>query len=181
MTATAFVKRHAVPLYFALTFVISWGGLFLLSGGPDGFPQSKEQFEGMLPFFIPVVLAGPSFSGVLLTVLAGGKAGVSELLSRLFKWRTGARWYAVALLLGPIVLATTLFALSSFSPRFLPGILMSDRPAALLVMGSMAGLFVGFFEELGWTGFAVPQLRLRYGVLGTGLISEYCGERGTYS
>ena len=29
---------------------------------------------------------------------------------------------------------------------------------------------VGIFEELGWTGFAVPTMRQRYGVLGTGLI-----------
>jgi membrane protease YdiL (CAAX protease family) len=29
---------------------------------------------------------------------------------------------------------------------------------------------VGFLEELGWTGFAVPRMRLRYGVLTTGLI-----------
>jgi membrane protease YdiL (CAAX protease family) len=28
---------------------------------------------------------------------------------------------------------------------------------------------VGFFEELGWTGFATPRLRLRYSVLATGL------------
>jgi membrane protease YdiL (CAAX protease family) len=34
----------------------------------------------------------------------------------------------------------------------------------------MAGLVVGFFEELGWTGFAVPRLRLRYSVFNTGLI-----------
>jgi membrane protease YdiL (CAAX protease family) len=32
------------------------------------------------------------------------------------------------------------------------------------------GLGAGFFEELGWTGFAVPGLRRRYGVLATGLI-----------
>ena len=32
------------------------------------------------------------------------------------------------------------------------------------------GLGAGFFEELGWTGFAVPGLRLRHGVLSTGLI-----------
>ena len=38
-------------------------------------------------------------------------------------------------------------------------------------MGIVGGLVVGFFEELGWTGFAIPTLmRLRYGVLGTGLI-----------
>jgi uncharacterized protein len=29
---------------------------------------------------------------------------------------------------------------------------------------------VGFLEELGWTGFAIPRMRLRYGVLSTGLI-----------
>lgn len=32
------------------------------------------------------------------------------------------------------------------------------------------GLVVGIFEELGWTGFATPRLRLRYCVLATGLI-----------
>lgn len=168
--AATFVERRALFLYLSLTFVISWGGLFLLSGGPDGFPQSKEQFEGMLPLFIPAVLAGPSFSGVLLTVLAGGKAGLSELFSRLSRWRTGVRWYAVALLPGPFVLMAALLGLSLFSPRFLPGILVSDSPGAHLVMGGMAGLFVGFFEELGWTGFAVPRLRVRYGVFGTGVI-----------
>ena len=28
----------------------------------------------------------------------------------------------------------------------------------------------GIFEELGWTGFVTPKLRLRHGVLGTGLM-----------
>jgi membrane protease YdiL (CAAX protease family) len=38
-------------------------------------------------------------------------------------------------------------------------------------MGVAAGLMAGVFEELGWTGFAVPTLlRLRHGVLATGLI-----------
>lgn len=36
-------------------------------------------------------------------------------------------------------------------------------------MGIAIGLPVGIFEELGWTGFAIPRIRLRYGVLGTGL------------
>jgi uncharacterized protein len=37
-------------------------------------------------------------------------------------------------------------------------------------MGIAVGLGAGFFEELGWTGFAIPRMRLRYGILSTGLI-----------
>jgi hypothetical protein len=37
-------------------------------------------------------------------------------------------------------------------------------------MGLAVGLPTGILEELGWTGFATRRLRLRYGVLGTGLI-----------
>jgi len=82
----------------------------------------------------------------------------------------GARWYAVALLIGPLVLTAELLALSLTSLEFLPGIFATDDKASLLLMGIVAGLVVGFFEELGWTGFATPLLRLRYSVVTTGLI-----------
>ncbi len=36
--------------------------------------------------------------------------------------------------------------------------------------GIAVGLVVPFFEELGWTGFAIPELGKRYGILTTGLI-----------
>lgn len=166
----AFFKTYPVLTYFALTFIISWGGLFLGSGGAGGFPKSKEQFERMLPLFIPVLLAGPSLAGILLTGLVSGRAGFNSLFSRLLKWRVGLRWYAVALLIGPLVLMTVLLALSQFFQAFIPGILVSNNKASLLSMGIVAGLVVGFFEELGWTGFATPQLRLRYSVVRTGLI-----------
>jgi membrane protease YdiL (CAAX protease family) len=46
-----------------------------------------------------------------------------------------------------------------------------DDPLGLLVFSVVMGLMIGIFEELGWTGFAVPALLgRRYGVLGTGLI-----------
>ena len=46
---------------------------------------------------------------------------------------------------------------------------LRDR-AELLVFGLVIGLAAGIFEELGWTGFAIPRLRLRHNVLATGLI-----------
>ena len=36
--------------------------------------------------------------------------------------------------------------------------------------GIAAGLAAGIIEEVGWTGFAIPQLKLRYGILTSGLI-----------
>jgi membrane protease YdiL (CAAX protease family) len=63
-----------------------------------------------------------------------------------------------------------LLGLSLSSPKFMPGILTTGDKASLLLMGLVAGLVVGIFEELGWTGFAIPRMKLRRGVLATGLI-----------
>jgi membrane protease YdiL (CAAX protease family) len=168
-TITAFIKRHPVLTYFALTFVISWGGILMVIG-PGGILGTKEVSEGLMPFVYLATLLGPSLAGILLTGLVDGRAGFRELLSRLLRWRVGARWYAVALLTAPLLITATLFVLSLTSPVFLPVIVTTDDKVSLLLTGIVMGLVVGFFEELGWTGFAVPRLRLRYGVLTTGLI-----------
>jgi membrane protease YdiL (CAAX protease family) len=116
------------------------------------------------------MLAGPGVAGLLLTGLVHGKAGFRELRSRLRRWRVGARWYAAALLTAPLVATAVLLALSLADQIFLPGIITSDDKASILLFGLAVGLGAGIFEELGWTGFAIPALRLRYGVLTTGLI-----------
>jgi len=168
-TITAFIKRHPVLTYFALTFAISWGGILMVIG-PGGILGTKEVSEELMPFVYLATLLGPSLAGILLTGLVDGRAGFRELLSRLLRWRVGARWYAVALLTAPLLITATLFALSLTSPVFLPVIVTTDDKVSLLLTGIVMGLVVGFFEELGWTGFAVPRLRLRYGGLTTGLI-----------
>jgi membrane protease YdiL (CAAX protease family) len=169
-TNKTFIKNHPVLTYYALTFTISWGGVLLVIGGPGGIPGTKEQFETLLPLAILALLAGPSVAGVLLIGLVYGRVGFRELLSRLLKWRVGARWYAVALLTAPLLMTAIPLALSLLFPEFLPGIVTTDDKASLLLLGIAAGLGAGIFEELGWTGFAIPRLRLRYGVLTTGLI-----------
>lgn len=168
-TLMAFIKRHPVPVYFALTFAISWSG-FLIVVGSSGIPDTPEQFERLLPSAILVMLAGPSVTSILLTGLVDGRAGFREVLSRLLRWRVEVRWYAVALLIAPLLSAAVLLPLSLTSSAFLPGLIASDDKASRLLFGIVTALVVGVFEELGWTGFAVPRLRLRYGILTTGII-----------
>ena len=114
--------------------------------------------------------AGPSIAGVLLTGLVDGRSGFRRLLSQLRRWQVGARWYAAALLTGPLVMGGTVFALSLAAPEFRPDFLTADDKLNIVVTGIVLGLMVGFFEELGWTGFALPGLRRRYGVVTTGLV-----------
>jgi membrane protease YdiL (CAAX protease family) len=79
-----------------------------------------------------------------------------------------AKWYGLAFL-PAIVMAATFLGPASGSPDFAPTILTSDDKANAVVAGIVLGLMFGL-EELGWTGFAVPRLRRRYGILSTGIM-----------
>jgi uncharacterized protein len=191
------IFRHPVVTYYFVTFLISWGGLVLIIGGPDRI-TSQPTNAPFLPLYFATI-AGPGIAGVLLTGLYNGKKGYREFFSRLAKWRVQVKWYAVALLAGPFTVFTALLALSLFSPVFLPGIFSSvNNPVAsmfglpdnnkvtLLLFVLKLGLFNGFVEELGWTGFVTPRLRVNHKLIATGfnvgvmwglwhLLSNYVG------
>ncbi|RIK25325.1 MAG: hypothetical protein DCC55_40685 [Chloroflexi bacterium] len=173
-TVTAFIKRRAVLTYFVLAFVLSWGSALIVVG-PGIFLGTTNLSEELTPVLylaalLGSTLVGPSLSGLLMTGLVYGRAGLRSFLARLFCWRVDVRWYAVALLTAPLAMLAVNLALSLTSPAYLPGILTADDKVSLLLAGLIAGLLIGSFEELGWTGFAIPELRRRYGILTTGLI-----------
>lgn len=166
-----FVKQYPVWCYYIFVFAISWGGILLLIGGPCNIPGTKEQAEKL---FIPALLimfAGPFISGILMNFLLDGVKGLHNLFSRYFHWRTEVRWYAIAIFTGPVLVATVLFGLSLFNQDFLPGIITAEDKIGSVIFGVGWGLIGGgLFEETGWTGFAVPQLRKKYNIITTGLI-----------
>lgn len=70
------------------------------------------------------------------------------------------------------VIIIILTILTLFSSVYIPEIVITDNKAGLIVPGVILGILGGgFLEELGWTGFAVPRLRMKYSVLKTGLIT----------
>ena len=164
------IRNHPVVTYFALTFTISWCGVLLVIGGPAGMAGTKAQDNPLFPLAVLAMVAGPSVTGILLTALIDGRPGLREFRSRLLRWRVGARWYALALLAAPVSATAITLTLSLVSAEFRPAILVTDDKATLLLLGLVVGLTAGFFEELGWTGFAIPRLKLGHGVLATGLL-----------
>jgi membrane protease YdiL (CAAX protease family) len=126
--------------------------------------------EKLLPLVVLTLTIGPILTSLVLISIIDGKNGLREFLSRLFRWRVSVRWYIIALLITPVFALVTLLALSSTSPLYVPGIFASKDKVTLLVSALLAGLAGGLLEEPGWTGFAIPKLRMRYSVFATGLI-----------
>lgn len=116
------------------------------------------------------MLLGPSLAAIFAAGLTSGWVGIRDLFFKLLRWRVNARWYAVALLTAPLSTALVLLTLSLFSAGFPAALFTSDDKITLVTMWIVSGLLVGFFEELGWTGFAVPRMRMKYGVFTTGLL-----------
>lgn len=168
-TMKAVITRHPVSTYFVLAFGLSWGALLTVVG-PGGFTGTTEPTTTQLRFVFLAMFAGPTIAGILLTGVVVGTPGFRGLQSRLLTWSVGAPWYVVTVLVAPLAMLVTLLALSLTSAGFRPILFASNDKVSLVLTGIGAGLMTGFFEELGWTGFAVPRLRRRVGIIATGLI-----------
>jgi membrane protease YdiL (CAAX protease family) len=161
MNIKILIQRHPLAAYFGLTYAITWGGSLLIAGPTrlSGSAISSVQFILVLL----MMLAGPSMAGLFVTAIVSGQEGLRELWARMSHWRVEGRWYAVALLTTPVVLLGVLYMLSMLvSPAY--------RPGFNLMFGITAGLLAGFFEEIGWSGFATPRLLQKHSFLVTGLL-----------
>lgn len=108
------------------------------------------------------MLFGPSFMGILLSGLVYGKSGLKDLFSKMMKIKIGLKWYFFAIFTVPILLLITLLGLSiTLSNAFLPG---------FQVIGIILGFAAGYFEEIGWTGFALPELLKKHTPIKAGII-----------
>ena len=163
------IATHPLASYFALTFAISWGGAILVMGA-SGAMSAALMNEPRFIYALMAMLAGPTVSTLVLTSVTEGRRGLRELRRRLFAWHVAARWYGVALLTAPLLWVATLFVLRQISPVFTPGVAVSPDQLALILFGLPVGIAAGAFEEIGWTGFAIPQLRQRHSPLATGLL-----------
>ncbi|MEW7290127.1 CPBP family intramembrane glutamic endopeptidase [Aquimarina sp. 2304DJ70-9] len=164
----AYIKRNPVKLFFILTFIISWSGIFIVTN-QTGIPATPTQFDRLLPIAMIPYLLGPVIASFLLLAVIKGKKGFKELFKKLTNWRLDAKLYLIAILTIPILSGLSLFILYQFSDAYIPNIFSTENKVTLIVSGLIYGIIGGgLLEELGWSGFAAPNLKERYGILKTG-------------
>ncbi len=157
-------------IYYVLAFIISWAIWSPLVAASQGW------LDRPVPVYLHALgFMGPMLAAISTAAMTEGSAGLRRLLRGVLRYRVGARWYLVVLFLPPL-----LFFLSAVIARLLG----QDWPDArqygrLDDMFPGLGLFtswvchllvVGFGEEVGWRGYALPRLQKRRNALAATLI-----------
>ena len=162
------IHGHRITSYFILTYAISWAGAFAIAVPYWMRGKAVPLISGLMMF--PVMLFGPSIAGITLTWACQGTQGL-RILS-LHVRRIGSVQWLAALAIPPGLVLAVLFGLKTFvSPVFEPNVFL---------VGLTFGCVAGFFEEIGWTGFAFPTMREKQNAFKAAVYSGYCGRRGMF-
>lgn len=155
--------RHPLVAFFLLANALSWLAWtpYVLSNNGLGvwdydFPAllGTTQLVGVLPG----AYLGPITSALLVTALADGRVGLREWAARLWRWRVGWRWYALALVGVPLTLVAGSFLFSGGAVQA-----PSLTAITLLLPGLILQMITtGLAEEPGWRDFALPRLQSRF-------------------
>jgi membrane protease YdiL (CAAX protease family) len=140
---TSFIQRRPLLAYFLLAYVIAWAFTPLIAISPL--------------YGLPALFA-PALAGIIVSGGTGGPAQVGLLLRKLLIWRVNLVWYLVALGF-PVVLSLLVALMGRLfgaDPVFQPA---PFTPLGLVVFVLVVG------EELGWRGYAQPQLEKNYSPL----------------
>lgn len=167
------LKRHPLLTFFALAFGLAWAVMLPMIAAERGMLPFNPLGPSMpMVLLVPLALLmayAPTWAAIAVTGATEGKAGIGALLRRLLVWRVGLRWYAAALL-GPAVwLLASVGLFVGFGGEAPPlpalgGNLLLTFAVQLLGRGLANG------EEIGWRGFALPRLLVRFNALVSSLI-----------
>lgn len=160
------MRRHSVVSYFVIAYAISWAiWIPMALGGARVYQASgwPTQIPGLF---------GPVAAAFVMWAIVGGRPGVKDLLSRMVQWRVAPQWYLVAL--SPLAMFAAAAVAMKVGGQGWPDIGELGKYAGVPVVAVpvmwLLLLVMGYAEETGWRGFAVPQLMKNRSLLTTALI-----------
>ena len=172
------LSKYQIAIFFLLSFIITWTAQILAYqfAAKNNYPLTNEAnllhllnfLQGNLtPSFIPYFLLftfsfGPTIAGIIVTALFKGRQGLRNLVSQLIRINITIKWYLFALIIPISLCLTSLavgFILNGFQPIRYDFLLPISLSIPLLLYMIF---FTGLAEEVGWRGYALPELQKKY-------------------
>jgi uncharacterized protein len=123
-----------------------------------------EIFPGFNLYQLP--LAMPMVTALILIYRENGRAGVTELLKKVYDFHNikSKVWYIPMLLMIPSI-GFIEYLILRFSETSIPSPQLS-----LATMGYISVFFMTYGEELGWTGYLIDPMQERWSALKSGIL-----------
>ena len=168
----ALARQHPIGVFLAITYAATVAIFALPFLSNAGLGVIDVDLPGAAPFILlsTFALAGAAFA---VTALADGREGVRDLRRRVFRFRVNPAWYVAGFLLLPAAGLAAAMAFAGFQP--IAGLIADPNVivSTVLVGGLMAFLLVNWWEEAGWTGFALHRLQPRLGPIGASVVTTW--------
>jgi membrane protease YdiL (CAAX protease family) len=155
------IRSHRVASFFLLAYAISWSldaAVLVLGTEPS---WTRWIISGFLSALGPAIAAG-----IVLSISGESLRG---WLRRVVRWRVHPKWYAAAIGV-PVIVALGSGAVLQLVGGPVEFASFAFDPVSLgigILLGTTIG---GGQEELGWRGFAQPELQEQYGGLRAAVI-----------
>jgi uncharacterized protein len=133
----SWIRRHQMVTFTFLTYLLSWWTAPFIGGS-------------ILPW-------GLALSAWIVLAITEGRPGIRNWKQRISNWRVPGYWYLV----GPSIIA--FYQSSAFALNILLGATLTQYPHFPDLKTFLTLLLVGGqWEEIGWSGFALPTLQKRF-------------------
>ena len=155
--------KYQIILFCLLAYLISWGCKFLMVA-PDTGLVSHVIPKGVLQLFAQF---GPTIAGIIMMFVAGGRKALSALFRNLSRFNIRLKWYFFALMFELILfiiiaVISDKMELAALAPGTINWLISFKN---FLVNTVYLTLLTGLGEEIGWRGFLLPRLQLRFQVI----------------
>lgn len=163
---THWIKIHDLHIFFGLTFFIAWGiWIPVILSLP---PEESGPLPGRALLLASLGIFAPTLAAILTTAITQGRAGLTDLFARLFRWWAPARWYLVILVGVPAIFGLAMLVYTQVMGQSVS--FDASRWAAIFPI-----LFFGLLggplgEELGWRGFALPRLQQHWNPINASIL-----------
>jgi len=166
-TPQTWSRNKALIVYVVIAYAVSWMIEIPLA----------LQAQGIVTWNIPTSVHyfasfGPLVAALVTTWLSEGRAGLRDIVLRMFKYRVPIVWWLAAL--SPLIAYFPLaIAVSASQPDWLrlsPLGTVDFLPPLGLGAIVLWTVTFGLGEETGWRGFALPRLQARRSALGASII-----------
>lgn len=158
------IEKHPLIFFFVFAYFFFFVSLLII-GLIKRFVHIPDT---MMQVFVAIASWTPNLAALLIVWGSGGRKGVIELFSGWKKWRVSILWYLVVIL--PIIIALFAAGISSLLDGIPLLVNTSVCWSTILSMVIFHTLQGATGEELGWRGYALPELEERFSSLVSALL-----------